>query len=140
MKAFISYRFTGEKVEALKALLIPIQDSLKKSGIDAYCNLSDDNLEERSKNFKPQDHVFDAFKIIDAVDILFVVLTSEDKSEGMILEIGYAIAKGLPVVVALKEGVEKTYLPGMAKLSISWNDIDDLLSKINSTDFRALTV
>jgi nucleoside 2-deoxyribosyltransferase len=130
MKVFISYRFTGEKLEDLKALLSPIQKALEEKGASAYCNLSDPELEERSKNFAPEDYVFDAFKILDTCQMLFVVITSESKSEGMILEVGYAIAKGIPVIVALKEGVGNTYLPGMARQVIKWSDVDDLKEKI----------
>jgi len=135
MKAFISYRFTGEKIEDIKALIDPVQTSLKDKGIDAYCNFSDDDLEERSKNFQPQDYVFDAFKIIDGTDLLFVILNSESKSEGMILEIGYCIAKKIPVVVAVRDDIKNTYLPGMANSVIKWGEVSDLVEKISEFDF-----
>ena len=138
MKGFISYRFTGEKLEDLHALLGPVRDALQDKGVDAYCNLHDEDLANRSKNFKPQDYVFDAFKTIDGVDVLFVVVTSENKSEGMILEMGYALGKNKSIIVAVKEGVGRTYLPGMAKVLIKWTDINDLVSKIKQLDFENL--
>lgn len=135
MKTFISYRFTGEKIEDLKEFIFPVQAKLKELGIDAYCNLSDDDLGIRSKAFKPQDYVFDAFKTIDKSDFLFVLLNSEQKSEGMILEIGYCLGKGIPVVIAVKEGIRGTYLPGMARTIITWKDLDDLLDKLSQANF-----
>lgn len=138
MKGFISYRFTGEKLEDLKKLLTPIQNKLKEIGVDAYCNLSDEDLEIRSKNFKPHDYVFDAFKIIDDVDVLFVIITSENKSEGMIMEVGYSIAKNIPIIVAIKEELTDTYLPGMSNLVIRWSNLEDLLEKISKVDFNDL--
>src|SRR3989338_7118515 len=138
MKGFISYRFTGEKLEDLKTLLTQVQNGLKEAGVDAYCNLFDEDFETRSKNFKPQDYVFDAFKILGGIEILFVVITSENKSEGMIMEVGYSIAKTIPVVVAIRNGVENTYLPGMANMVIHWSSIDDLVHKIKRTDFKRL--
>jgi len=139
MKGLISYRFTGEKPEDLKNLLIPVRNKLKEVGVDAYCNLLDEDLETRSKSFQPQDYVFDAFRILDSSDMLFAVVASEYKSEGMIMEVGYSIAKGIPVIVAIKEGIADTYLPGMANLVIHWNNLEDLLNKISKVEYKSLS-
>jgi nucleoside 2-deoxyribosyltransferase len=56
----------------------------------------------------------------------------------MILEVGYSIARGIPIVVAIKDGVGNTYLPGMANLVITYTDIEDLLNKISSIDLKNL--
>jgi hypothetical protein len=77
MNGFISYRFTGENPEDLKSLLGPVCDKLAQCGVKAYCNLFDDDLLVRSKNFKPQDYLFDAFKSLDKSGLLFVLITSE---------------------------------------------------------------
>jgi hypothetical protein len=138
MKGFISYRFTGESEKDLKDLLIPIQNKLKEIGVDAYCNILEKGFEIRSKNFKPQDYVFDAFKTLNNVELLFVLITSEGKSEGMLMEVGYSLAKLIPIIVAVKSDVKGTYLPGMAKLVINFDDTDDLLKKITKIDIKNL--
>ena len=138
MKAFISYRFSGEKTEDLKNTLVPVQNKLKEIGIDAYCNLLDRNLEVWSKGFQAHDFVFHAFKELNNINLLFVVITSENKSEGMIMEVGYSIAKDIPVVVAIKDDITNTYLPGMANLVVRWSSTDDLLEKIAKIDFNGL--
>jgi nucleoside 2-deoxyribosyltransferase len=137
-KAFISYKFTGETKENLENLLHPIVEALKNSSIDAYCNFFDENLPVRSKNFKPHEFVTDAFKNINESDFVFVVLNSEEKSEGMIMEIGYATAKNIPIVIAVKNNVTNTYLPGMANMVIPWDNINDLVEKISKIDFKNL--
>jgi nucleoside 2-deoxyribosyltransferase len=71
-----------------------------------------------------------AFSVIDSSEFLFVILASEEKSEGMILEVGYCIAKGIPVIIAVKEGVKNTYLPEMGKKTFVWRDNQDLSAKI----------
>ena len=139
-KGFISYRFTGEKIEDLNSALSQIQNKLKEVDVDAYCNLFDKNLPvSPTADFKAQDFVFDAFKKINGTDILFTYITSENKSEGMILEVGYALAKNIPLVVAIKDDVKNTYLPVMANLVIQYNDLNDLLEKISETDFNSLS-
>jgi nucleoside 2-deoxyribosyltransferase len=138
MKAFNSYRFTGETEENLRNLLTPVTEALHEAGAEAYCNFFDEDLPVRSKNFKPQDYVFDAFKTINGTNMLFVILNSEDKSEGMLMEIGYALAKGKKVVVAVKDGVQKSYVPGMASLVLPYSNVEDLAEKIKNADFKAL--
>lgn len=138
MKVFISYRFTGESKEDLDNLLIPIKTTLDGRGIDLYCNYFDSDLAVRSKNFAPQDYVFDAFSTLNNCQLLIALIKSSDKSEGMILEVGYAIAKGIPVVAAVKDGVNGTYLPGMAKGKIEWSTNEDLCKKIENFDFNDL--
>ena len=54
----------------------------------------------------------------------------------MILEIGYAIAKNIPVIVAIKDDIKDTYLPNMANKTITWNNVNDLLEKMQETDFN----
>ncbi len=132
MKIFISYKFTGETNEDLKNLLLPVKNALKKmEGVESvYCNFFDEDLPIRSKNFKSHEYVTDAFPSIDKADAQFVIINSEEKSEGMILEMGYAIAKGKKVIVAIKNGITNTYLPGIADESIEWESIDDLTQKI----------
>ncbi len=96
-----------------------------------YCNFFDEDLPIRSKNFKPHEFVTDAFKTIDTIDMQLVIINSEIKSEGMILEMGYAIAKGKKIIVAIQEGIENTYLPGIAHEVIIFNSIEDLTKKIS---------
>ncbi len=138
MKGFISYRFTGENEKDLKNLLVPIQNKLKEIGVDAYCNILEKGFEARSKNFKPQDYVFDAFKTLNNVGLVFVLITSEGKSEGMLMEVGYSLAKNIPIIMAIKSGVKGTYLPGMVKLVIDFDDLNDLLKKISKIDVKNL--
>lgn len=137
MKTFISYRHTGESHTALEALLKPIKGSLSKAGVDGYCTFFEE-AEFQNKSFGPKEIMDHAFAIIDEVDFLFVVQTSDNKSEGMLMEVGYCIAKGIPVVTATKDTVEYTYLPDMSSLSFQWKDASDLANQIANTNFSSL--
>lgn len=133
MKIFISYKHHGEDDEELKAFLLPLISKFNELGSDAYCNLFDEELAKKSVLYKPgRDYVLDAFNILDSKELLFVLLMSEEKSEGMLMEVGYAIAKGVPVVVAVRNDIKNTYLPTMGNLVIKWNDLEDLLNKIQA--------
>ncbi|MEQ1500388.1 MAG: hypothetical protein ABL917_03410 [Parcubacteria group bacterium] len=135
MEVFISYKFTGEESSILSENLTRIKKGLENIGLKVYCNLFDDELITRSVNFKQKDWVFEAFNIIKNKQLLFVFLNSEEKSEGMILEIGYAIAKNIPIIVAVRSDIKnKTCLPGMANSIVVWENLEDLLTKISDLD------
>lgn len=133
---FISFGLNGETESDLKSMISPIKEKFSDKGISAYCNLFDEELSKRSVNFKPEDWMHEAFKKLNKAELQFVLLSSEAKDEGMILEIGYAIAKNIPVIVAVKDSIKDTYLPNMADLVIRWKNIDDLLQQIEKIDFN----
>ena len=133
MKTFIAYRFTGEDPEQLRPLLSGIRDAFAANNTESYCTFFDED-EFKDKAFDARQIMDHAFGIIDGSDFLFVLMTSESKSEGMILEVGYCIAKGIPIVVAVKEGVSNTYIPDMGTKKITWSDHDDLFEKIAQFD------
>lgn len=129
MKTFIAYRFTGEDPARLEPLLKGVQDTFAQRGVEAYCTFFDED-EFKNKSFNARQIMDHAFGIIDNSDFLFVLMTSENKSEGMIMEVGYCIAKDLPVIVAIKSGVSNTYIPDMGTQKIVWTDQNDLFEKI----------
>lgn len=138
MKAFLAYRHTGESLKNLEHLLGDVRDALAVSGIDAYCTFFDE-AEFQNKSLNARQIMEHAFEMIDTRDLLFVIQTSENKSEGMLMEVGYCVAKSIPIVVAVRSDVRHTYLPEMGDIVISWKDIDDLHKQIKNTDFSVLT-
>ncbi len=79
-----------------------------------------------------------AFTAIDDSDFLFVVITSNNKSEGMLLEIGYCLAKKKPIIVAIDETVSGTYTPELADKVISFSNLVDLATKIRKLNLTHL--
>lgn len=137
MKTFISYRHTGEKTEELEPLLTSICESLASSGVDTYCTFFNQD-EFMGQSLGPHQIMYKAFEIIDDSDFLLVIQASEKKSEGMLMEVGYCIAKKIPVVVAVKEGIDDTYLPDMANYVITWKNADELASELQAANFAEL--
>lgn len=128
MKAFIAYRSTGEDRQAIAPILTAIVTAFKSRGIVAYCNFFDDTLKDTSLGARQiMEYGFD---VIDTADFLFAVQTSDIKSEGMLIEIGYCLAKKIPIIVATKEGVTKTYVPAIVSKSLKWKTTEDLAKAI----------
>ncbi len=103
-------------------------------GVDAYCTFfEEDEFQHKSlRAYQIMDH---AFSIIDDSDLLFVIQTSESKSEGMLMEVGYCRAKNIPIIVATQQQVGATYVPDMGTVAFRWDDLNDLRTKIQALDF-----
>lgn len=128
MGYFVAYRHTGAEPERLEAMLPAVRDALIAKGEDVYCTYFDE-ANFKSEGFGPKQIMEHAFQKIEEQGNLFVVLDDAQKSEGMILEIGYCLAKAIPIVVAKRRSVE-TYLDQMAAASFDYTDIPDLTSQI----------
>jgi nucleoside 2-deoxyribosyltransferase len=131
----VAYRFTGEDPKVLEPLLTAIRDGLQENGVDSYSSFFDE-AEFQDKSMTARQIMDHAFSIINDIDFLFVVQTSESKSEGMLMEVGYCIAKGIPIVVANKKGITGTYVPQMAEQVMVWESVEDLTQKIQASDFK----
>ncbi len=131
-KYFVAYRFTGEDPDVLHSRMTTVVDSLKSVGMDVYCNLFDEKEYQKSK-LDAKEIMDIAFNRIDSSDGLFVVIASDDKSEGMLMEIGYAYAKNKNIIVAVHQNA-KTYVPLIGNRSIIWNNNDDLAAKIKAIE------
>lgn len=127
-KYFVAYRFTGENPEVLQERLTAVVDALGKAGIEAYCNLFDQH-EYSAQSLSASQIMNKALEKIDDSDGLFVLINSNDKSEGQLIEVGYALAKDKHVIVAAQENVN-TYVPQMADASIVYKDLPDLAAKL----------
>lgn len=128
MGYFIAYRHTGADPERLNHLLPSARDALQKTGNDIYCTYFDEDEFQR-KGHGPKEIMDHAFQKIEEMGGLFVIVDDENKSEGMILEIGFCIAKEIGFIVAKRAGVT-SYLDQLATASFEYDDVEDLVQKI----------
>jgi len=131
MKIQLAYRFTGENKEELLDILKKIIQILKEKGHETYTPVFDFNYEGKTK----EQIYTDALDKIDENDALFVLVRSEEKSEGMLVELGYAIAKKKKIILVIKKGVDsrtKYY----TKTIIEFQDIPDMLNKLRKFDIK----
>lgn len=125
---FIAYRHTGEDIQELEQRIRTIETALATHGIQAYATLFDQ--ESFTKNHTSASKIMEeAFQKIAVMDGLFVLIMNGDKSEGQLIEVGYAIASKKPVVVAYQKDAN-TYVPELANVAIAFEDLDDLAAKV----------
>jgi len=131
MKIYLAYKFTGEKRTVLKSDLNAIIRTLESAGHTVFCAFQQETLF--------QQHHYSAKQIMDsslphlrAADILLAYIKSPEKSEGMLLEIGYAYALKKPIYVALKQGIVTHFITAMAAQVIKFTSHKNLQTQLSS--------
>lgn len=71
-----------------------------------------------------------AFKEIENSDALLIIIRNENKSEGMLMEVGYALSKKKRILLLIEENVKDTYLRELADDVVEFNDVDGLCDKL----------
>ncbi len=129
MKIFVSYKFAGEDPEELEKTLNEISGVLKGAGHEVYSASEDENLFAENK-FTLKKILNHALEKLDNSDCILVFVRSYEKAEGMLIEIGYALAKGKKIILAIKKGVRLSFAEEIADKVIEFEDINDLKEKL----------
>ena len=137
MKLFLAYRHTGADPAQLEKQLPAVRDALLGKVDEVYCTFFEEN-DFQDKSMSAADIMHHAFDKITELGGLFVLLSSEGKSEGMLMEVGYCIAKNIPVIVAKHDAVQHTYVPSLANITFDYADDADLVEQINKLDLAGL--
>ena len=121
---FLSYRFTGEDINELTETLGKVLLTLRSVGHTVYCSIEDEKWfrENHRTNKEILKH---ALERLDKSDVILAFVKSDQKSEGMLLEVGYMMAKGKSFALALKRETKTTFLAELAEPLIEFDSIDD---------------
>jgi nucleoside 2-deoxyribosyltransferase len=124
-KVFCSYAFTGEEPKNVRGRLQIIADTFNSAGVNYYINLFDTKWREDSK---PKECLDIALQEMETSDFVLVIMASERRSEGMLVEIGAAYASGKKIILALHNSANgKTYLDQLAIKTVDWRTNEDLV-------------
>lgn len=130
---FLSYRFTGEDISELTETLGKILSALRSVGHTVYCSIEDEKW-FRENNRTNKEILKHALERLDKSDVILAFVKSDQKSEGMLLEIGYMMAKGKSFTLALKRGTQTTFLAELAEPLIEFDSIDELCDKLTKVN------
>ncbi len=131
MKILVAYRFTGEDPAELAITMGKLLQVLRGNSHEVYCSIEDEEWFKGSKRTN-RDIMEHAFRKLDDVDVLLAFIRSDDKSEGMLLEVGYAFGKEKRFVLALKRGAKTTSIHEMADPLIEFDTIEELCERLAS--------
>ncbi len=135
MNIFLSFRFTGADMAETDKFLGQVCEQLSQAGHDPICTFwKEPFFQENKYNLK---QVFNyAFKELDKADMLLALVDSPEKSTGMLLEIGYAKAKGKKIIMAVKKGVNAGTLPEFADEVFEFYKVEDIIKAIEEVLVR----
>ncbi|HTY39880.1 MAG TPA: nucleoside 2-deoxyribosyltransferase [Candidatus Paceibacterota bacterium] len=127
MKYFISYRFTGEDPAVLKSDIEGIKNALVEAGHSSYASIEKQNtLRERSN----REILEDSLQELRSAGAILVFKKSPEKSEGMLIEIGYALARKKKMVLAIQRNISTVFLREIADIVIDFENMDDLKKQL----------
>ena len=125
MKIALSYKFTGEDYSELKKFLDNVCSSLKAAGHEPWGAYT--KKEEFDKNKTSlKEIMLTALGFIDKSDCHLVIINSQEKSEGMLIEIGYALAKKKKIFLLIKRGVKTTFVREIADKILEFDNLKEL--------------
>jgi nucleoside 2-deoxyribosyltransferase len=121
MKIQLAYKFTGENTTELLEMLKKIKLILEKNGHIVYIPALDFD--------KPQDKkgiYIGTLKKIPNCDAFIAIITSEEKSEGLLMEAGHALGLGKKVITIVNKNIKKTHLRELSNNIFEFEDINEI--------------
>ena len=123
-KIFCSYAFTGEDKLKVETRMRRVVDLLEGCGHEVYCNLFYSATESYGS---PRQFLRRAIDQMNECDKILAIQTSPRRSEGMLIEIGVAIARDKSILLAQHQSATgKSYLPDLAKQTQTWQNESEL--------------
>lgn len=129
MKIFISYKFTDINRCVLDNKLIPFIDFLRKNtGHDIFCSYEKENYYQ-CKRMDKKAILKHSLENLDNSNI-FLLFTECGIGEENYIELGYALAKNLRIVILRKRFIELNYCLLTATDIIEYNDLNEIPNNI----------
>lgn len=134
-KLFLSYRYSGEDPKSLRPTITQICDLLRAGGNDLYCSYESE-AEFLKKQLTDKQMLDEALECMRLCSHIVLFVNSQEVSQGMLIELGFAHASGLEVVLLIRKGVHSRYFYEFTspELILEFNDLDDLYAKL--PDFK----
>mgnify|MGYP002398267993 CR=1 FL=1 len=112
-------------------LIDPIFNLFTDNDVEAFCNFYKDDYYNEN-GYVVKDIMDDCFRMIDEFDLVLCLVDTPKYSCGMLLEVGYALAKGKSVVVCSRKKCEIDTLCQVVDENIMYESYDELLVKIRA--------
>ncbi len=129
MKIFLAYKFTGEIPKELTKILGQLKKILESQGHFVFCSLWKEDY-FRENNFTNKQILKHSLKEIKRSDIFLALVKSDEKSEGLLLEAGYAMAQDKKIVLLIKRDIPTVFLSEAADQIIEFSDLSELDDKL----------
>jgi len=88
-------------LNTIRPMLETVRRALAEQGVEIHNTFFDVRQGDSAPELGPVGFKREAFGMMEWSDLLLVLQDSEERSEGMLMEVGYALAKRMPMVVAV---------------------------------------
>ncbi|MBI4095725.1 MAG: nucleoside 2-deoxyribosyltransferase [DPANN group archaeon] len=129
-KIFISYRFSGENKEKLKNTMRQIHNAIEKSGCSCYSTIFDSD-QFANENWSGKKIMQKSFGEIDSSDVVLFLVQNKKISPGMLVELGYVLAKGKKLLLAINKKVTDSIFRRQIAEIIEFKSLTDLKGKLS---------
>jgi hypothetical protein len=133
MKTYFAYSLSGNKnKENLKKSLIKLSDVFSKKGRETYITWRDiENWQE--SGWTREEMAKKALEVIKDSDEIFIFVGSPEKSEGMLIEAGFARGLGKKIILGIRKDLEYKFLRTIADEVVEFEDINNLAKKLENS-------
>ncbi|MBS3091623.1 hypothetical protein J4217_04220 [Candidatus Pacearchaeota archaeon] len=133
MMIFIAERVSNKDFIQLERDVRRIVSALEKAGHKSKCTFIDyaDNP-KKFDGWNEKDYLDHALKFLDGSDAILLFVNSENRSEGLLMEAGYSIAKKKRIILAINSRVRNTYLNQIAEKTIRFDSVDNLCKELEA--------
>jgi nucleoside 2-deoxyribosyltransferase len=135
MKVFISYKANGEDENTMQKNLHAVSEVITSCGHSTFCYNRDVKHGENWFNKNNREIITRCFSELSQCDSVFAYVDSGEKSEGMLLEAGFACAHGKPIILAINKKLNPDtvrFLRSLATETIEFESLSDLEDKSKS--------
>lgn len=126
---------TGENEVEVTERMKLVVSALQAGGHEAYCQSLDRRVPEHQGVAALLKY---AFEVLATCEALVVIVTSDRKSEGMLMEVGAALAAGKPVYLFWHTTANEdlSHLPKIATKVFKWQTDDNLQNLLRQFEKR----
>ena len=131
MRFYIAYKFLGSDKDKLKSTLANITSMIEENGHESFIFYRDYQKWGKVKTSEDQI-IMKAFTELKKSDVFFAFVENKEKSEGMLLEAGYAKAQNKKIILAIKKDINLRFLRSISDVIIEFGTLNDLRKKLQS--------
>ena len=129
MKIYIAYRFTGEDPDIVRKNTEAVAQAVQDAGHTPFI-FNRDIQQWGAVELTLKEIYQQCLEQIQKHDAILVFANSTEKSEGMLIECGYAKGLNKKIIIAAYRNIKPHWLHCMADMLIEFDTMDELRQKI----------
>jgi|TARA_B100002003_G_C13708376_1_gene355676 nucleoside 2-deoxyribosyltransferase len=120
----------GEDPKELKKIIPQIHEAIKEAGHEYYSTIFDSEQFINEK-WSGKQIMKKAFRKIDNSDLILFFVRSSEISQGMLVELGYSLAKKKKIMLAIQKSIYDSIFRRHIDKVIEFEDLKDLKQKLS---------